>query len=68
MTWEEVGEILGDGMKRGAVVQSVDGAGESSKAKLDFCRANEFGKCFRRAISAQKALRGLGSIVLSFAI
>ena len=33
MTWEEVGEILGDGMKRGAVVQSVDGARGKFKSK-----------------------------------
>lgn len=41
------------------------GPGESSKAKLGFCRANEFGKCFHRAVSAQKALQGLPASCLA---
>lgn len=54
-------------MKRGAVVQSVDGLWESLKAKLTSAGLMSL-ECVRRAVSAQKASPGTSGLVLSSAI
>lgn len=54
-------------MKREQLFRVWMGPGESSKAKLTSAGLMSLEMC-SRAVSAQKALRGLGGLVLSSAI